>query len=180
MDNPTTTAVVVEHQEHKDSSSSLLSPDLTMLILTWVTFFALFVILQKFAWKPIINALEKRENEIKTSLDNADRIKFQLAEIEISKAKALEDAKVEATRIIDEARKNAQSLAHDMEAKAKVSAQDIIKNANIQIEGERQHVREVLKKESVNIAITLAGKILKENTDTDKNRRLVESAVKEL
>ena len=89
-------------------------------------------------------------------------------------------AKSHAAQIIDEARKTATIVAHDTENKARASAQDMLKNAQTQIEGERQKVRQALKVESVDTAIILAGKILKENTDTDKNRRLVEEAVKEL
>lgn len=162
------------------SGGNLLSPDLMMVVLTWVTFFILFAILKKYAWKPILEALEKREDFIRRSLEDADRAKQQLAEIETEKAQIINAAKSHAAQIIDEARKTATIVAHDTENKARASAQDMLKNAQTQIEGERQKVRQALKVESVDTAIILAGKILKENTDTDKNRRLVEEAVKEL
>lgn len=162
------------------SGSNLLAPDVTMVILTWTTFFILLAILTKFAWKPILENLKKREDHIRQSLKDADTIKAQLAQMEAAKFQMLNDAKQQASQIIDEARKVGRDLAHDIEVKAKANAQEIVTSANAQIEGELQRVRRVLKKESVDTAIALAGKILKENSDTEKNRRLVEEAVEQL
>ena len=166
--------------EHESAKMDILTPDVTMVILTWVTFFALLFILKKFAWKPILDGLQKREDYIRQSLEDADKAKAQLSQVDAAKAQILNDAKAQAAQIVDGARKSAAQLAHDIESKAKQNAQDIARNASVQIEGERQRLREALKKESVGIAISLAGKILKENTDTDKNRRLVEEAVNQL
>lgn len=167
-------------EEHAAAAPNILTPDVTMVILTWVTFFALLFILKKFAWKPILDALQRREDHIRQSLADADKIKAELAQIEAAKAQVLDDAKTQAGQIIDDARKAARALAHDIEAKAKQNAQDTVNNAGVQIEGERQHAREALKKESVNLAIALAGKILKENSDTEKNRKLVNEALQQL
>ena len=166
--------------EHESAKLDILTPDVTMVILTWVTFFALLFILKKFAWKPILDGLQKRENYIRQSLEDADKAKAQLAQVETAKAQILNEAKIQAAQIIDGARKSAGELAHDIESKAKLNAQDIVRNASAQIEGERQRLREALKKESVGIAISLAGKILKENTNTDKNRHLIQEAVSAL
>ncbi len=167
--------------EHSAAAqTNILTPDVTMVILTWVTFFILLFILKKFAWKPILEGLQQREDYIRQSLDDADKAKAQLAQVEGTKAQILNDAKTQASQIIDDARKTAMDLAHSIETKAKQNAQEIVKNAQAQIEGERQHVRQALKEESVHIAIALAGKILKENSDTDKNRRLVDAAIPQL
>lgn len=176
MENPVETSKAAA----SSGGSDLLSPDIMMMLLTWATFFILLAILKKFAWKPILEALQKREDYIRKSLDDADKAKAQLAQIELDKTQIIHAAKSQATLIIDEARKTATSVAHDTENKARVNAQELLKNAQLQIEGERQKVQEMLKAESVNTAIVLAGKILKENTDTDKNRKLVEEAVKGL
>lgn len=162
------------------SGGNLLAPDVTMVILTWVTFFTLLGILTKFAWKPILENLKKREDYIRQSLKDADAIKAELAQLEASKVQILNDAKQQAAQIIDDARKTGRDLAHDIETKAKANAQEILTSSNAQIEGELQRVRRELKKESVDTAIALAGKILKENNDTDKNRRLVEEVVEKL
>ena len=177
MENPVETTAAAAHSS---GGSNLLSPDVSMMILTWITFFILFAILKKFAFKPILDGLQQRENFIRKSLDDADQAKAQLAQVESERAQIINAAKSQATLIMDEARKTATSVAHETENRARNNAQEMLKNAQTQIEGERQKVKQALKVESVGIAINLAGKILKENTDTDKNRRLVEEAIKEL
>ena len=140
----------------------LLTPDITLVILTWASFFALLVILHRFAWKPILAGLKQREDYIRKSLEDADKINNQLAESELAKAKILEDAKVRANAIIEQSRKMGNELASQIEQRAKKNAEEIISSAHQEIEGERERVRNALKKESVQTAVSLAEKILKE------------------
>lgn len=162
------------------ASSGLLTPEALMVILTWVTFFALLFILQKFAWKPILEGLKKREDYIRKSLQDADKIKEQLAQVETAKLKIIDEAKDKANTIIEQSRKTGNELAVQIEQKAKKNAEEIIINAHQEIQGERESVRQALKKESAQTAVILAGKILKENLDTQKNRDLINQAIKDI
>ncbi len=166
--------------EHASEQVNILAPDVIMMVLTWVTFFTLLLILKKFAWKPILEGLQKREDDIRQSLVDADKTKEHLQQAESLKAQIINDAKAQAAQIIDDSRKSARVLAADIEQKAKQNAQEAVTNAQAQIEGERLRLKETLTKESATIAIALAGKILQENTDTEHNRRLLESALKQL
>lgn len=163
-----------------NENMNLLNPDVAMLIFTWVTFFLLLVILQKVGWKPIVDALEKREKEIREALVSADKAKAQLANLEEEKHKILELSKAQAVSIIDQARKTARNVAADIEAKGRQNALDIIQGAHEQIEIEKQKLLKSLRQESAEMAITLASKIIKENMDKDKNHRLIEEAIKQL
>ena len=163
--------------EHEAAKMDILTPDVIMVILTWVTFFALLFILKKFAWKPILDGLDAREKYIRKSLDDADAAKAQLAEVEVTKAKILEEAKTQASQIIQDSRQTAVAVASDIEAQAKRHANDIVSSAKSQIEGERQRVSEQLKKDAVDTAIKLAGKVLEENLDAAKNLALIAKAV---
>ena len=158
----------------------ILTPDVTLVILTWISFFSLLVILHKFAWKPILAGLKQREDYIRKSLDDADRITKQLAEVEVAKGKILEEAKERANAIIDQSRKTGGELANQIEARAKKNAEEIVNSAKLEIEGERERVHNALKKESIQTAVSLAEKILKENLDTEKNRNLINQAIKEM
>jgi F-type H+-transporting ATPase subunit b len=163
-----------------NSGANILTPEILMVVLTWVTFFILLVILQKFAFKPILENLQKRENDIRDALANADKAKAQLAEIELEKQRILGEAKAAASLIIEEARKTAKILGADIEAKARAEAQQIIKSAHEEIEAERQRLLKSLRQESGQLAISLATKIIQENMDQDKNRRLVQDAIEQL
>jgi len=158
----------------------LLDPEKIMAILLWATFFCVLFILQKFAWKPILSALKQREDYIRKSLDDADKIKAELAAIEVSKTKILDEAKTQANVIIEQSRKVGNELAAQIEGRAKKNAEEIITSAHQEIEGERERVRNALKKESVQTAVSLAEKILKENLDTEKNRNLINQAMKDV
>jgi F-type H+-transporting ATPase subunit b len=161
-------------------SPNILMPETLMVVLTWATFFILLIILKKFAWKPILEGLQKREEYIRKSLSDADKIKEQLAQVEAAKIKILDEAKTQANTIIEQSRKTGNELAGQIEQKAKVNAKEIIANAHQEIQSEREAVRQALKKESVQTAVTLAEKILKENLDTEKNRNLINQAIKDI
>jgi F-type H+-transporting ATPase subunit b len=161
-------------------SPNLLMPETLLVILTWATFFILLFILQKFAWKPILEGLKRREDHIRKSLLDADKIKEQLAQVEAAKIKILDEAKTQANLIIEQSRKTGNELAVQIEQKSKKNAEEIIANAHQEIQGERERVRQALKKESVQTAVVLAEKILKENLDTQKNRNLINQAIKDV
>jgi len=158
----------------------ILTPDVTLVILTWISFFALLAILHKFAWKPILAGLKLREDYIRKSLNDADKVNQQLAEFEAAKGKILDEAKARANVIIEQSRKTGNELANQIEQRAKKNAEEIIISARQEIEGERERVRNALRKESVQTAVSLAEKILKENLDTEKNRNLINQAIKDI
>ena len=161
-------------------SPNLLMPETLMVVLTWVTFFILLFILKKFAWEPILVSLKKREDYIRQSLEDADKLNKQLAEVEAAKGKILDEAKDRANGIIEQSRKMGNELAGQIEQRAKKSAEEIISSAHQEIEGEYERVRKVLKKESAQTAISLAEKVLKENLNTEKNRNLINQALKDM
>ena len=163
-----------------ETHPGILSPDVTLVILTWISFFSLLVILHRFAWKPILAGLKQREDYIRKSLADADKINNQLAEFEVAKGKILDEAKVRANAIVEQSRKMGNELASQIEQRAKKNAEEIISSAHQEIEGERERVRNALKKESAQTAVSLAEKILKENLDTEKNRNLINQAIKDI
>jgi F-type H+-transporting ATPase subunit b len=151
-----------------------------MAMLLWATFIVVLVVLQKFAWKPILAGLKQREDHIRTSLADADKIKAELAGLEAAKMKILDEAKDKANVIIEQSRKVGNELAAQIEGRAKKNAEEIITSAHQEIEGERERVRNALKKESVQTAVSLAEKILKENLNWEKNKNLINEAMKDV
>jgi len=160
--------------------NGVLTPETLLACLTWAVFFVVLFVLQKFAWKPILAGLKQREDFIRKSLEDADKIKAQLAEVEAAKGKILDEAKERANVIIEQSRKMGNDLAGQIEQRAKKNAEEIINSAHQEIAGERERVRNALKKESAQTAVSLAEKILKENLDTEKNRKLINEAIKDI
>lgn len=176
--NQLSESLVQQHAaEHKPD---IFAPEPMMLILTWATFLSLLFVLQKFAFQPILNALQNREKTIKDSLSQADQIKKELSDVQESKDKILTDARQNAQTILDDARKKAVELAKGIEDRAKHQAQEIVQAAHEEIAGERQRAEVSLKRESVSLAVDLATKLLKANLDKSKSDKLIEQYIKEI
>ncbi|HBR15774.1 MAG TPA: ATP synthase F0 subunit B [Candidatus Omnitrophica bacterium] len=158
----------------------VLSPDVGMTLLTWVTFFLLLAILNKFAWKPILNRLDQRAEEIKKSLENADRIKEELAAIHQKQAQLIKEAETRAHEIIDQSRKAAVEAANVIRHKAKEETKISLENALREIKDEKEKAQAFLREESARIAVSLAGKLLEQNLDDEKNRRFINQMIKEI
>ena len=154
--------------------------NITLVILTWVVFLALLGILYKFAFKPILNALDARENKIRQSLDDADQARAQLEQVESTRAQVISDAEQEAKEIIQKAREGADEAGRNIKDKAKQEAQILIENAERDISEKENQARARLRGESADLAISLASKIVGENLDDEKNRSLTDKLIKEI
>jgi len=163
------------HQE-----KGFFSPDMNMVLLTWVTFFLLLAVLYKFAWKPILSILDAREESIRKSLENVDRIKNELESLDTKCSQLIADADKKATEVIDQSRKAAKEAANIIENKARQEAQISLENALRDIKEETQKARVKLREESAQIAVGLAGKLIQENMNADKNRSLISRFIKEI
>lgn len=159
---------------------NLLNPELSVVILTWISFFLLLFILYKFAWHPILISLEKREETIRQSLENADRLKNELAKIEQVCLEEIVKAENKGKEIVEQSRKAAIELAQIIQNKTKEEIQILLENTQREIKAEQEKVLHFLRQESAHIAVTLAGKLIEENLDTEKNRKLVNRLIKQI
>ena len=178
-EHSTQSTVEVEASAHK-KDVDLMSPDVTMLVLTWVTFFLLLAILQKFAWKPILEALQKREDAIRTSLDQADKIKTAFDDIQQSKEDVLAKAHRSAQDIVEQSRKAAVEAAHVITNKAREETKIMTENALREINEEKLKAQVQLRQTAAEIAIQLASKLIEENLNDKRNQELIDRYIKQL
>jgi len=176
------TPEVLVHEEKHDEHGSVgfITPDVTMLILTWATFFTVLAILTKYAWKPILAKLDERENAIRKSVEDAQRIEAELAELEATKQAILKEAREKASAIIADSRHAATEAARNIEAKAREDAKIILENASRDINAEKEKAQAELRIQSARAAVELAEKLIRENIDEEKNRRLIDSYIKDI
>lgn len=151
-----------------------------MVLLTWLTFLLATYILYKLAWKPILAALDQRENEIKKSLEEASKARAETAKMEDTQKKMIGEADDKAREILDQARKAAGEVAAMIETKAKQEAGFLVENARREIELARDKATAALRRESAELAVELAQKVIRENLDATKNRELVDRLMKDL
>jgi len=145
-----------------------------------ISFSLVAFLLQKFAYKPILKILEERRQKIAQSLENAQKIKEQLAEAQQAAAKVIEKANAEAQRMIDEARAAAKVLQERESQAAVAQAAQIIAKAREATAVEREKVFADLKREVARLVIDTTSKVTGKVLTTDDQRRLTEEASREL
>lgn len=139
-------------------------------------FLMLLFLLKKFAWKPILNALNEREEGIKNALESAENAKLEMQNLQADNQKLLQEARVEREAMIKEAREIKEKMISDAKEEAKSEADKMIVNAQEAIESEKKSAIADIKNQVANLSIDIAEKVVKsELSNKDKQLQLVES-----
>ena len=124
-------------------------------------FVGLIFILKKFAWKPILDTLNERENAIKESLESAQKAKDEFSKIKADNEKILNEARKERDFIISDAKKTGRLLIEDAKNAAKLESEKIIGNARESMTNEKKLILKDLKSQVIDLSVDIASKILK-------------------
>ena len=151
----------------------LFSINVGLSIWTVIVFLALLFVLGRYAWGPILGALEAREQGIQGSIDDASRLQDEAASLLEQHRKQLGEARREAQQIIADSKEAATRLGRDLEAKAREESQGIIERARREIERERDSALEAVRRESVDLALAAASKLVGQRLDGAADRDLV-------
>ena len=119
----------------------LVTPDPGLFIWTIVTFLVFVALLTKFAWRPLLAALERREKLIARAIDDSEKARADLERVQQDAAKLLADARVEGEAIVTRSRAAADRLGEELRQKASAEAAGILKKAEreIQLETSTRH-----------------------------------------
>lgn len=161
-------------------NNPLVQPDPGLYIWTIVTFLVLVGLLAKFAWRPLLEALESRQDSIRKSLDEAKQAKAELERLHAESARILAQARTDAEGIASATRADANQFREEMKQKARAEAAGIIKNAEKQIELETARAVQQIREEAVNLSVSIASKLLQRNVSKDDNARLIEETFKQI
>ena len=161
-------------------NNPLVQPDPGLYIWTIATFLVLVVLLAKFAWRPLLAALDERQQAIRKSLDDARQAKQDLERVHAESAKILEQARKEAESIVASTRTDVNQFREEMRLKAREEAAGIVKNAERQIELETARALQQIRQEAVDLSVTIASKLLQRNVSKDDNARLIEDTFKQI
>lgn len=151
-----------------------------LVIWTVITFLFLLFVLKKIAWKPILTALNEREDAIRESLEKAEKAKEEAQKILQENQASLLKAEEESRKIIEQTREYSQKLKDQMMKESKEQAQKIIQDASSQIEQKKEEAFNELKTKVAEIAIQAAEKILKETLDKDSHKKLVDRYIEDI
>jgi F-type H+-transporting ATPase subunit b len=156
--------------------------DFSIGLFVWQTvlFLALLFLLRKYAWKPILSAVEEREEGIKSALDAADNAKKEMEALNADNERILREAKAERDAILKEAREIKDGIIAEAKAQATVEADKVMSSAREQINNEKIAAITELKNQVADLSIDIAEKILKsELKDNTKQKEMVNNALKE-
>lgn len=138
-------------------------------------FIGLLLILRKFAWKPILEAVGNREDGIKNALDAAENAKKEMQNLQSDNEKLLKEARVERESMLKEAREIKDKMINEAKDLAQDEASKLIKQAQIAIQSEKQAALAELKNQVASLSIEIAEKVVKgELSDKNKQLKLVE------
>ena len=145
-----------------------------------VSFIIVALLLKRFAYKPILNVLQQRREQIAQAHVNAEKIKQQLAEAEQRHAEILAKANAEAQKMIEEARTSAAHLADRKQQEAIAAAEQILAKAREASAIEHERTMTQLKRELGRLVVETTAKVTGKVLMPDDQRRLQEEAARTL
>jgi F-type H+-transporting ATPase subunit b len=160
--------------------NALLRPDPGLFIWTIVTFLVLLTLLAKFAWGPLLRALESRQALIRKSLDDAQEAKLELERLHQQSAQILREARVQADTIITQTRADGERLKEELKQKARGEADTIVRSAERQIQLETARALLQIRHEAADLSVMIASKLIQRNLSKEDNERLIDDALKQV
>lgn len=149
----------------------LVTPDIGLLVWTTISFAILYLILKKFAWRPILDAVSEREQSIKDALDAANKAKEEVENLKADNEKILNEARAEKEAMLKEAREIKSKLITKAEEEAKDKSKKMVDAAKTAIENEKNSAMSELRKTVVELSVGIAEKVISKELD-DKNKQL--------
>lgn len=151
-----------------------------LIFWTIVTFIATMVVLSKVAWKPLVHALTSREEQIRTSLHQAEEAQAEAKKLLEENKRQLAQAEAHSQQAMREGRVMGEKLKAEIVEKANASARSMVEQAKEEIRREKDAALAQLRGEVADLAVTAAGKIIDANLDANKHRQLVDNVIKDI
>jgi len=164
-----------EHAGHGAGDNSAISGAMFFWFLT--IFVVAALILKKYAFGPILQALDQREAEIETSLENADHLKRELAQLDEKISRQLQESEDKVRAMIDSGREAAREAGKVIEEQAREEAQIIRENASREIASELGKAENALRAHSAETAVQLAMQLLQEKMDDQTRKALADKLI---
>ena len=159
-----------------------LITDFSLGLFFWQTllFVVLVIFLKKYAWIPILSAVEDREEGIKNALASAEKAKAEMESLNADNERVLLEAKQERDKLLKEARETKDSIIKEAKEKANVEADRLMSSAKEQIANEKMKAITELKNTVASLSIDIAEKVLKsELKDKSSQEKFIETTLKE-
>ena len=158
----------------------LVQPDPGLFIWTILTFLVLLTLLAKYAWGPLLRALQSRQESIRQSLDDVEKATRELAQVQVESAAIIAKARVDADAIISSTRADGARLQEEMRQKSRAEAETIVQGAQRQIQQERDQALTQIRTEAVDLSLMIASKLIQRNLSKEDNETLIDEALEQV
>ena len=155
----------------------LVRPDPGLFIWTILTFLVLLALLTKYAWKPLLAALQARQDRIRESLEGARAASDEMERVRRESAEIMRQARIEADAIISSSRTDGERVREEIKQKARAEAASILVAAERRIELEASRAREQVRRDAADLSIMIASRILRRNLSPEDNRVLIDEVI---
>ena len=174
------TTLTSSKEAHGSSPNPLVQLDPGLFIWTIITFLVLCSVLAKFAWKPLLNALESREKDIQSSIEDARKAKNELEQLNEEAEKIIAEARSEAQEIRSEAKTSAEKIKVDIRSQAEEDGKKLMDEAHAQIQVEKDKAISEIRQEVVALTMSVAERVIGKNLSMEDNQKLIESSIQDL
>jgi len=166
--------------EGGDGGSLLIQPQFGTIFWTFVTFLILMFLLGRYAWKPLLAAVDAREKGIRDTLDTARQQREESQRILEEHKALMNQARRERAEAVEAGRRDAERVKGEILEEARRQREQLVAQTETQLAASLRQARLELKGEVANLAIQAAGKLLAKNLDEPTQRRLVEDYIADL
>jgi F-type H+-transporting ATPase subunit b len=169
-------AGAAEHGE----APSLADPLISHWLWTWIIFGVVFLILWRFAFRPIREQLEARENRIRETVEKADQVKNEAVALLDKHREMMDRAKADAQEVLNEGRLAAERVKKEAMAAGHMEAQEILDRAHKEIDLHKKKAIDEIRQETVELTLLAASKVLERSITDDDHRRLTGAVIDEI
>jgi F-type H+-transporting ATPase subunit b len=162
-------------------ANSLTTPAIGTIFWTTFIFGLFFIILKKFAWKPILEAVKAREESIKGSLESAEKAREDMLKLQSDNAAILKKAREEREVILKEARDARDLIMNEAKNKASEEGARLIEKARVGIEQEKQKALSEIRQQVAVLSVDIASKILGEKLkESEEQNKMISGFIKDI
>jgi F-type H+-transporting ATPase subunit b len=162
-------------------TNSLTSPAIGTLFWATLIFALFFLILTKFAWKPILTAVKARDEMIKGSLEAAEKAREDMKKLQADNEAILRKAREERENILKEAREARDKIINEAKDKAGEEAEKLVEKARLGIEREKEKALSEIHDQVAFLSVEIASKLLGENLkESEQQNKLIDNYLKEI
>lgn len=144
---------------------------------TVIVFVLLLLLLMKFVWRPLMNAVDARESKIREDLEKAEQGRKEAEELREKHRVEMESAAQQAKASLDEARERAETLRTELETKAREEAQGIVERARQQIDAEKEQALREIKDQVVDLSVAITQRIIENAPGRDDHAREADALI---